>query len=86
MHQPTSLFREIPRGVLVKAHTGTDLKTAQIVVSSNELEDDASVAVQESRDVSAGCVMHCAWSSLGIALCAFGTTQFGFHRYSQFAS
>jgi hypothetical protein len=53
----------------------------------DELEDDASVAVEESRDVRAGSVVHDCWSSLGIALCTFGTLmQVGFHRYSQFAS
>ncbi len=71
---------------LIEAHARADLKTVDVVRTSNELEDDAPVAIEESRDIRAGCVMHDCWSSLGIALCAFGTTQVGFHRYSQFAS
>ena len=71
---------------LEEANAGANLITVDVVTSSEELEDDASIAVEESRDIGAGGVMHACWSSLGIALCRFGISQVGFHRYSQCAS
>ena len=50
---------------------------------SHELEDDASIAVEESRDIRAGCVVHVAGLPSVLPSARSVRTQVGFHRYSQ---